>query len=131
MSSLTDRTIDPRDPLAYAPKWARDPVERQNTVQERSVCEPADESIGAEVSSAAVAIPERRPPPPSFDPVPASWSRLFSRLPMGIAAVTVAVAAIPLLLMSGNLPPWPVVAKDDGPETGWFDSRFIGQPGRE
>jgi hypothetical protein len=30
-------------------------VERQNTVQERSVCEPAAESISAEVSSADIA----------------------------------------------------------------------------
>lgn len=49
---------------------------------------------------------------------------------MGIAGVTIAVAAIAVLLMLGKLPPWPVVAKDDGPEMGWFD-RFVGQPGRE
>ena len=84
MSSLTDRTIDPRDHLAYAPKWARDPVEQQNTVQERSVCEPAVESISAEVSSADIVVTERRPPPPSFDPLPVWSSRPFSRFPMGI-----------------------------------------------
>ena len=131
MSSLTDRTIDPRDPLAYAPKWARDPVERQNTVRERSVCGPAAESISAEVSSADIAVTERRPPPPSFDPLPAPPRHSSSRFPMGIAGVTIAVAAIAVLLMLGKLPPWPVVAKDDGPEMGWFDSRFVGQRDRE
>ena len=131
MSSLTDRTIDPRDPLAYAPKWARDPVERQNTVRERSVCEPAAESISAEVSSADIAVTERRPPPPSFDPLPVPPRRSSSRFPMGIAGVTIAVVAIAVLLMLGKLPPWPVVAKDDGPEMGWFDSRFVGQRDRE
>jgi hypothetical protein len=45
---------------------------------------------------------------------------------MGIAGVTIAVVAIAVLLMLGKLPPWPVVANDD-----WFDSRFVGQPGRE
>jgi hypothetical protein len=49
---------------------------------------------------------------------------------MGIAGVTIAAVAIAVLLMLGKLPPWPVVAKDDGPEMGWFD-RFVGQPGRE
>jgi hypothetical protein len=49
---------------------------------------------------------------------------------MGIAGVTIAVVAIAVLLMLGKLPPWPVVANDDGPEMGWFDSRFVGQPGR-
>ena len=49
---------------------------------------------------------------------------------MGIAGVTIAAVAIAVLLMLGKIPPWPVVAKDDGPEMGWFD-RFVGQPGRE
>lgn len=106
-------------------------VERQNTVQERSVCEPAAESISAEVSSADIVVTERRPPPPSFDPLPVWSSRPFSRFPMGIAGVTIEVVAIAVLLMLGKLPPWPVVANDDGPEMGWFDSRFVGQPGRE
>ena len=50
---------------------------------------------------------------------------------MGIAGVTIAVVAIAVLLMLGKLPQWPVVAKDDGPEMGWFDSRFVGQRDRE
>jgi len=37
MSSPTDRAIDPRDHLAYAPKWARDPAtaERRNSAGQR------------------------------------------------------------------------------------------------
>ena len=62
--------------------------------------------------------------------MPVWSSRPFSRFPMGIAGVTIAVVAIAVLLMLGKLLPWPVVAKDDGPEMGWFDSRFVGQPGR-
>ena len=50
---------------------------------------------------------------------------------MGIAGVTIAVVAIAVLLMLGKPPPWPVVAKDDGPEMGWFDPRFVGQRDRE
>jgi hypothetical protein len=127
MGSPTHRTIDPRDPLAYAPKWARNPVERQNTAEERSVCELADESITAD----DIAVTEWRPAPPSFDPLPAPPRRSSSQFPMGIAGATIAVAAIAVLLMLGKLPPWPVVAKDDGPEMGWFDSRFVGQRDRE
>ena len=53
----------------------------------------------------------------------------FFRLKI-VAGVAIAVVATAALLMLGQLPPWPVVAKDDGPEMG-FDSRFSGKTDRE
>jgi hypothetical protein len=122
MSSPTDRTVDPRDPLAYAPKWARDSAERQKTTQERSFCELAD--ITAEASSAdSIAGTEWPPPYQHHDAI------RFLRLKI-VAGVAIAVVATAALLMLGQLPPWPVVAKDDGSEMG-FDSRFFGKTDRE
>jgi hypothetical protein len=136
MSSPADRAIDPRDPSAYAPKWAREPAtaERCNAARQRSVSEltNGDFSGSAKAESwfADDATPtERCPIPPSLDPIvlPAPPFRPRARFPFSIAGLTIAAAAVAALLAVGKLQPWSVVAMDDSPEIASFDSRFIKQ----
>jgi hypothetical protein len=136
MSSPADRAIDPRDPSAYAPKWARDPAtaERRNAARQRSVSEltNGDFSRSAPTESwfADDATPtERCPIRPSLDPIvlPAPPFNPRVRFPFTIAGLTSAVAAVAVLLAVGKLQPWSVVAMDDSPEIASFDSRFIEQ----
>ena len=59
MSSLTDRTIDPRDPLAYAPKWARDPVEQQIRFKNVQSANLPPSPLVRRVSSDDIAVTEK------------------------------------------------------------------------
>jgi hypothetical protein len=137
MSSPADRPIDPRDPSAYAPKWARDPAtaERRNAARQRSVSELTNSDFSGSATTeswfADDATPtERCPIRPSLDPIvlPAPPFRPRARFPFSIVGLTVAAAAVAVLLAVGKLQPWSVVAMDDSLEIASFDSRFIEQP---
>jgi hypothetical protein len=137
MSSPTDRPIDPRDALAYAPKWARDRAraERRIVAQQHCVSElDEDEFFGrdsAEASPSDGASATQRPSaPPPLDPIvlPPPPSRSLARFPFGGAgglAISAAAAAMAALFVVGNLPPWSVVAKDESAQAASFDSWFF------
>jgi TPR repeat protein len=134
MSSPTDRVINQGDPLAYAPKWARDATiaEQRNTAPRHYVSKRDEDVLFAsdtaearstDDASATDWSPARRsldpiilPPPPSRSPV-----RFRIAIASGLA-VSAAAAALGALLMMEKLPS---VAKDDSPEAASFDARFI------
>lgn len=137
MSSPADRAIDPRDPSAYAPKWARDPAtaERRNAARQRPVSELTyGDFLGSATTESCFADDatptEWCPIRPSLDPIvlPAPPFNPRSRFRFSIAGLTIAAAAVAVLLAVGKLQPWSVVAMDDSPEIASFDSRFIEQP---
>jgi hypothetical protein len=71
MSSPFDRAIDPRDPLAYAPKWTRDWVtaERRNSVRQRFASTPDDHNFfGAETGDVDEGEAIGRVSQPRLDP---------------------------------------------------------------
>ena len=128
MSAPSDSATDP---LAYAPKWARDSAiaERRNAARQDRVSKSNDEvlfgSAVAEapddawltVSQAQSLDPIVMPPPP-----PRSLLRVVGRL--SIAATAGAIMA---LFLVGKLPSWGPVAKGDRLHTASFETRFIGQ----
>lgn len=132
MSSPTDRVIDPRDPLTYAPKWARDApdAERCNTSRHYICKREEDVFFGTDAADASSLDdasatgwpPAPRPldpvilPPPRFR----SQVRFWFALAGGLMISAAAVGAAALFIMERL----PSVAKDDSPEAASFDSRF-------
>ena len=123
MSSPTDRAIDPPDPLAFAPKWARDPAtaERHSSTRQPFASRlEEDDFFGSDTvepfhANEGEAI--ERGSRPSLDPsiLPLPPSRPLARFSFGMAGgLTIAAAAIAALYVVGKLPPWSIVAKDDG-----------------
>jgi hypothetical protein len=132
MSGPIDRAIDPRDPLAYAPKWARDPAatERHSSPWQRFASTP-DEHDFFDPEPFPVdegeAIEWGSQPPLDPTILPAPPLRPRPRLSFAMAGgVTIAAAVIAALYVVAKLPPWSVVAKDDSAETTSFDSWFAG-----
>jgi hypothetical protein len=135
MSNPTDRAIDPRDPLAFAPKWARDPAmaERRNSARQRFASPPDEDNFFGSDTAEPFLVDEGetigRGSRPSLDPsiLPARLSLPRARFWFGMAGgLTIAAAVIAALYVVGKLPPWSVVAKDDSAETTSFGSRFAG-----
>jgi hypothetical protein len=125
MSGPGDRTIDPRDPLAYAPKWARDVASAERH-------KLAKQSSGSELSglfrpeSHHMLSAEQYPAPHSLEPMglPSVPIHRFAGFSPRIVALGIAAAAIAVMLTMGKWP-WPVVARDDDEDIASFDSRFI------
>jgi TPR repeat protein len=124
MSGPMDRTIDPRGPLAYAPKWARGVASAERH-------KLAKQSSGSELSglfrpeSDHMLSAEQHPAPPSLEPIGLpSAPILFARFSPRIVALGVAAAAIAVVLTMAKWQ-WPVVAKDDDEDVASFDARFI------
>jgi hypothetical protein len=132
MSSPTDRAIDPPDPLAFAPKWARDPATAErHCLPQRWFASTPDEHdiVDAEPfrvdEGEAIERGSRRSLDPSILPAPPS--RPLARFSFATAGgLTIAAAAIAALYVVMKLPPWSVVAKDDSAEATSFDSWFAG-----
>ncbi len=120
MSSPNDRAIDPRDPLAFAPKWARDPAtaERHSSARQRFASRLEEDDFFGSDTAEPFLVDEgeaiERGALPSLDPsiLPAPPSRPLARFWFGVAG--------------GLTIPWSVVAKDDSAETTSFGSRFAG-----
>jgi hypothetical protein len=136
MSRPMDREIDPRNPLAYAPKWARDAsisertTSRQHNFSEREIgCDedmPSSHSGEASLTddeSATEWSRVSRPLDPVILPPPPVRSRVRVRFAVASGLTICAAAAlIAALFMIEKLPS---VAKDDSPEVASFDSRFV------
>ena len=129
MSAPSDSATDP---LAYAPKWARDSAiaERRNAARQdrvskstdevlfgSAVAEAPDDAWLTEWSQAQSLDPIVMPPPP-----PRSLLRVVGRLSIAAAA-----GAIMALFLVGKFPSWGPVAKGDRVHTASFETRFIGQ----
>jgi hypothetical protein len=125
MSGPMDRTIDPRDPLAYAPKWARDVASAERP-------KLAKQGSGSELSglfrpeSDHVLSAEQYPAPPSLELIglPSVPIHRFAGFSPRIVALGIAAAVIAVMLSMGKWQ-WPVVAKDDDEDVASFDARFI------
>jgi TPR repeat protein len=124
MSTPTDSLTDP---LAYAPKWARDAAiaERRNAARQDRVSKrngSSDDGWPTEWPPAArSADPIVLPPPPSRSPL---------RVGFAIAAgltISASVGAITALFVVGKLPSWGLVPKDVNLGATSFETRFIGQ----
>jgi hypothetical protein len=122
MSTPTDSLTDP---LAYAPKWAREAAiaERRNAAeQDRKRNESPDGAWPMEWSPAARSVdPIVLPPPPS---------RSLRRVRFAIAggmAISAAAGAITALFVVGKLPSWGLVTRDASLGVASFEARFIGQ----
>ena len=135
MSSPNDRAIDPRDPLAFAPKWARDPAtaERHSSARQRFASRLEEDDFFGSDTAEPFLVDEgeaiERGALPSLDPsiLPVPPSRPLARFWFGVAGgLTITAAVIAALYVVGKLPPWSVVAKDDSAETTSFGSRFAG-----
>src|SRR6266436_6095459 len=135
MSSPTDRAIDPRDPLAFAPKWARDPAtaERHSSARQPFASRlEEDDFFGSDTAEPfhvdeGEAIERGSWPSPDPSILPAPPSRPLARFSFGMASgLTIVAAVIAALYVVGKLPPWSVVAKDDSAATTSFGSRFAG-----
>jgi hypothetical protein len=137
MSSPTDRPIDPRDALAYAPKWARDRARAERGMMAGRHCVAAldeDEFFGrdsAEASPSDGASATQWPSaPPPLDPIflPPPPSPSVARFPFGGAGgltMAAAAATVAALFIVGKLPPGSVVAKDESVRVASFDSWFF------
>jgi hypothetical protein len=124
MSTPTDSLTDP---LAYAPKWARDAAiaERRDAARQDRVSKrngSSDDGWPMEWPPAArSADPIVLPPPPSRSPL---------RVGFAIAAgltISASVGAITALFVVGKLPSWGLVPKDVNLGATSFETRFIGQ----
>lgn len=123
MSGPMDHAIDPRDPLAYAPKWARDgaSAERHKLAKQSSSSElsglfrpESDHMLSA----------EQHPALPSLEPIGLpSAPILFTGFSPRIVALGIAAAAIAAMLTMAKWQ-WPVVAQDDDEDAASFDARF-------
>jgi TPR repeat protein len=123
------------DPLAYAPKWARDVAiaERRNAAEQDRVSkrnESPDDACPTEWSPAARSVdPIVLPPPPSRSPLRVRFA-IACGLAIAIAgglAISAAAGAITALFVVGKLPSWGPVAKDASLGAASFETRFIGQ----
>jgi hypothetical protein len=135
MSDPTNRAIDPRDPLPYAPKWSRDTAtaERRNLARQRFASTLDENDFFGSDAAEPLVVDEgeaiERGALPSLDPsiLPAPPSHPLARFWFGMAGgLAIAAAAIVALYVVGKLPPWSVVAKDDSAETTSFGSRYSG-----
>jgi TPR repeat protein len=124
MSTPTDSLTDP---LAYAPKWAREAAiaERRNAAGEDRVSKRNESPVDAwptEWSPAARSVdPIVLPPPPSRSPLRVRFAIA------GGMAISAAAGAITALFVVGKLPSWGPVAKDASLGVASFETRFIGQ----
>jgi hypothetical protein len=127
MSSPMDGATDP---LAYAPKWARDAAlaKRDEEYFFRSAIaeEPSTiDTCRTECSLAARSLDPIILPPPTFRSL---WRGRFAIA--GGLAISVAAGAITALFVMGELPSWGLVTKDDRLEAASLESRFVGPTGQ-
>jgi hypothetical protein len=114
------------DPLAYAPKWARDGAiaERRHAAPQDRVSkrnQSPDDAWPTEWPPAARSVdPIVLPPPPSRSPL-----RVWFAIAGGMA-ISAAAGAITALFVVGKLPSG-LVAKDASLGAASFETRFIGQ----
>ena len=116
MSSPNDRAIDPRDPLAFAPKWARDPAtaERHSSARQRFASRLEEDDFFGSDTAEPFLVDEgeaiERGALPSLDPsiLPAPPSRPLARFWFGVAGgLTIVAAVIAALYVVGNRAPRP------------------------
>jgi len=124
---MTTSTDSLTDPLAYAPKWARDAAiaERRNAGQQDRVSkrnQSPDDAWPTEWPPAARSVdPIVLPPPPSRSPLRVRFAIA------GGMAISAAAGAITALFVVGKLPSWGLFPEDVSRGAASFETRFIGQ----